>query len=587
MKIKILSATTINRIAAGEVIERPASAVKELIENSIDAGASQVDVALASAGRNLISVIDNGCGMSKEELELAVERHTTSKLDETNLLNILHFGFRGEALPSIASVCRMSITSRTKDEDMAWKIQVNGGEKQPVIPASLISGTHVEIRDLFFATPARLKFLKAERTEIQHTIDIINRLALAHPNVAFSLTSENKNLIKTSTTNLKLDRISEIIGKEFAENSVEINSSHDGVIITGYASLPTYNRGNSTEQYLFVNNRPVRDKLLITAVKIAYQDFLANHRYPVVVLFVEIPVEEVDVNVHPTKAEVRFRDSNNVRGLIIRAIKSALATAAHRSSTTIATNTLEKFIPNIPPMNPFVFTKDFQTSSFHEPVRNYSSAIAPAPIKIEQEVQVLERPIPEISYPLGFARCQLHTTYIVAETKNSIVIVDQHAAHERLVYEQLKQEQTNVSKQRLLIPEIIELEGKILYLIMEFKNELQNLGVTIEQCGDKAIIVSEVPALIKQTNITKLIKDIGDDLVEYGENVTLSKLTEHILETFACHHSIRAGRELNTHEMNALLREMEKTPYSGQCNHGRPTYVELKLSDIEKLFGRS
>jgi DNA mismatch repair protein MutL len=627
-KIKLLSPTTINRIAAGEVVERPASAVKELIENSIDAGAKSIEITLHNAGRNLIAIIDDGCGMSKEELQLAIERHTTSKLDEDNLLNITNFGFRGEALPSIGSISRMTITSKQQDADLAWSIGVFGGEKQPLVPASLKSGTKIEVKDLFFATPARLKFLKSERTELEHVIEITNRLALSHHDVDFTLSTEHRTIIKTKknhdVTQPSLDargvRISEILGKEFIDNALQIDYHHQNMSLTGYASLPTFNRGTSSEQYLFVNNRPVRDKLLFTAVKVAYKDFLSNNRYPVVVLYLNIDNEEVDVNVHPAKTEVRFRDANHVKALVIAALKKALTGAAHRSSSSIATSAINSFILNIPfasPVSDNITTtykesdNNVKTSSssaglsnltqhrfnLNETPRSFSTSLRsflPSVNSYNPTTQINEQQVSEHQevkqdFPLGIARCQLHLTYIVAETEKSIVIVDQHAAHERLVYEKLKKSRAehNILKQRLLIPEIVELDAKILHKIIKYKEQLHTLGITIDLCGETAVIVSEVPALIKQTNIKQLIKDIGDDFEEYDENITLNEIIEHILETFACHHSIRAGRTLNTHEMNALLREMEQTPYSGQCNHGRPTYIELKLSDIEKLFGRS
>lgn len=594
MRIKTLSPVTINRIAAGEVIERPASAVKELVENAIDAGASRIDVILHQGGRNLISVTDDGCGMSREDLELAVERHTTSKLNEDNLLDIQHFGFRGEALPSIGSVSRLTLTSRLKGEEQAWALCINGGEKEPSFPASLSQGTRVEVRDLFFATPARLKFLKSERVEQQHTVEMLTRLAMAHPEVAFSLSNDSKNLLKTHSTQgdyeaRRLARLGALLGQEFSDNTVAIDAEREGVRLTGYIGLPTFNRGTASAQYLFVNNRPVRDKVLLGATKAAYLDFLARDRHPVLALFIDIPSEEVDVNVHPTKAEVRFRDSGVVHGLIRGALNNALQSAGHRASTTVAQAALSSFTSHrVPPpatqahfsySPPVIASEAKERSSHYTPPSRYYPG--PIPVKAVQ-------PEAPASAPLGEARCQLHTTYIVAETHDSIIIVDQHAAHERLVYEKMKQaqQQQGMAKQYLLLPAIVELPAPVLDKILAHREPLSHMGLTIEAFGENTVIVRETPALLGTVNAEQLVKDIGDDLLEYSEGVTLSEALEHVSETMACHASIRAGRTLNITEMNALLREMEVTAHSGQCNHGRPTYVELKREDIEKLFGR-
>lgn len=601
MRIKTLSPVTINRIAAGEVIERPASAVKELVENAIDAGATRIDVTLHQGGRNLITVQDNGSGMTREELEVAVERHTTSKLNESNLLDIQHFGFRGEALPSIGSVSRMTVTSRRQGEDMAWALTITGGEKAQPAPASLTEGTKLEVRDLFFATPARLKFLKSERVEQQHTVEMLTRLAMAHPEVAFSLANESRNLLKAPPTQgtpeeRRIARLTQLLGQSFADNTVAVESQREGVVLSGYIGLPTFNRGTASEQYLFVNNRPVRDKVLLGATKAAYLDFLARDRHPVLVLFIDIPCEEVDVNVHPTKAEVRFRDSRLVHGLITGALKNALQGAGHRASTTVSETALNSFTPHILPASPsvqpsFTYTAPTrpspeareQSHHYQAPLRYYPEPVAAPPVLAPAAVD-----IPAREQPLGIARCQLHTTYIVTETENSIVIVDQHAAHERLVYEKMKQglEKTGLARQHLLLPEIVELPAPILDKIIAQRDNLAKLGLTLEPFGEQAVIIRETPALLGAVNVQQLVKDIGDDLLEFGEGVTLSEALEHVSETMACHGSVRAGRKLNIEEMNALLREMEATPHSGQCNHGRPTYVELQLGDIEKLFGR-
>lgn len=600
MRIKTLSPVTINRIAAGEVIERPASAVKELVENAIDAQATRIDVILHQGGRNLISITDDGYGMSKEELELAVERHTTSKLNETNLLDIQHFGFRGEALPSIGSVSRLTLTSRRKDEELAWSLTVDGGEKGKTIPASLAQGTRIEVRDLFFATPARLKFLKSERVEQQHTVEMLTRLAMAHPEVAFTLSTENRVLLKAPATQgtkeeRRVERLKSLLGQEFADNTVMVDSEREGVSLSGYVGLPTFNRGTASAQYLFVNNRPVRDKVLLGATKAAYLDFLARDRHPILVLFIDIPFEEVDVNVHPTKAEVRFRSSGTVHGLITGAVKNALQTAGHRASTTISQAALNSFTPHITPTMPsvqpkFTYTSPAPSSEARERSHQYQAPsqyyTAPSPIPATSSPSATTYEAADA--PLGLARCQLHTTYIVAETTDGIVIVDQHAAHERLVYEQMKQDQqqNGIAKQHLLLPEIVELPAPILDKIISYRKQLSHLGLTVEAFGENAVIIRETPALLGAANVQQLIKDIGDDLLEFSEGVALAGALEHVLETMACHGSVRAGRKLNIEEMNALLREMESTPHSGQCNHGRPTYVALKRDDIEKLFGR-
>jgi len=595
-KIIALSPTTINRIAAGEVIERPASAMKELVENAIDAGATHIDVILHQGGRNLISVSDNGGGMSAEELSIAVERHTTSKLDESDLMDIRHFGFRGEALASIGAVSRLIITSRETGSDSGWSICVNGGEKHEPIPAPHPRGTHMEVRDLFFATPARLKFLKSERTETQYALEMLQRMAMAHPQIGFSFATEAKNYmtlaaISDEIPDPRLARLSDIMGQEFMENTVPVSFSHQGIKITGYAGLATFNRGTASEQHLFVNNRPIRDKILAGALRAAYQDLLARERHPVAVLFMDIPPDEVDVNVHPTKAEVRFKDSGTIRSAMVHALKNALETTSHRASTLTATAAISSFTPRITPAAN-------QSSSYISekppvPFRSFSPSkstplftnSAPAPsARIEAEPMPAE---PE-AFPLGVARCQLHGTYVVAQTSDSIVIVDQHAAHERLVYEAMKEAigKTGLERQYLLLPEIVELGQARLDLLMPHQATLAKLGLAFEPFGESSVIVRETPSLLGNVNVKTLIEALADDVAEYGQTLSLNELLEHICGTLACHNSVRAGRSLSVTEMNTLLRDMEKTPYSGQCNHGRPTYVELKLTDIEKLFGR-
>jgi DNA mismatch repair protein MutL len=617
MKLHILSPTTINRIAAGEVIERPASAVKELVENAIDAGSTKIDVVINNGGRNFISVTDDGKGMSSDDLELCIERHATSKLSDDDLFDINFLGFRGEALPSIGSIARMSITSRQRGSSDAWILKIDGGDKSPIQPASLSGGTKIEVRDLFFATPVRLKFLKTERTETLYIQDVIEKLAMAYPEVSFTLKDEKKTLVNTNQDGDLLSRLSDIIGKDFGANSIPLAVEREGVKLSGYIGLPTFNKGSAASQYLFVNKRPVKDKFLMGVIRVAYQDFLARERYPVVALFLELENGEVDVNVHPTKAEVRFRDQGIIRGMIIGALKASLSTAGHRASTTVSQAALNSFTP--PKANVAHFPRpafsavsqgfpdyfpapveetslsdkevaDFKLPSFHN--NNASQQLFDGEITSlsmrPQNTFENELEPPRNNNPLGIARCQLHGTYIVSQTATGIVIVDQHAAHERLVYERMKESlaKSGVKTQRLLIPEIVELDALEIDRLMEKQADLKALGLVIEKFGNNAIIVRETPALLGEVDAQGLIKNLANDMEEYGEILSIQEGLEHVCGTMACHSSVRAGRQLNTHEMNTILREMEATPYSGQCNHGRPTYVELKLHDIEKLFGR-
>lgn len=597
MSIRILPITTVNRIAAGEVIERPASAVKELVENSVDAGATQIDVTLMAAGKALIRVSDNGSGMSREDLLLAPQRHATSKLPDDDLLRVKALGFRGEALPSIGSVSRLSIESRARGTSEAWRITIEGGEMGELAPAAHEDGTTVEVRDLFYATPARLKFLRADRTEIEQVRDMLQRLAMAHPEVSFTLTSDGKPLARYNRQqgellDARLTRLSEVLGREFRENSLPILAQRDTLRLTGFASLPTYSRGTSSEQYLFVNNRPVRDKLLLGTVRAAYQDFLARDRHPVVALFLDIQQEEVDVNVHPAKAEVRFRDTGVIRGTIISALKHALAEAGHRASTTVSLAALGAARPEHMPA--YAYSAPSPPSSFYGR-GNVAEALPStyAPLFAENMQAPLAKPVevtPEqpVSYPLGAARAQVHNTYIVAQTEDGVVIVDQHAAHERLVYERMKTQlaERGMARQQLLIPEVVELGEPDASRLLKRADEFARFGLVIDAFGEGTIVVREVPALLGDSDVRGLIRDLADDIEEMGEALTLADKLEHICGTMACHGSVRAGRALNVQEMNALLRQMEATPHSGQCNHGRPTYVELKLADIEKLFGR-
>jgi DNA mismatch repair protein MutL len=608
--IRRLPAQTVNRIAAGEVIERPASVIKELVENALDAGATQIDIRYEDGGRAVITVTDDGKGMDTSNLSLAVERHATSKLaDDSDLLNIGTMGFRGEALPSIGSVARLTLTSQTEADDSAWELRVDGGTKHDLRPAPRfgLHGTRVDVRDLFFATPARLKFLKSERSESMAISDVIKRLAMANPHVGFTLTNGARTTLRLTGTPLSEDgrliRLSKILGDDFGANAVAVDAEREGITLTGFAGLPTFSRGNSAHQYLFVNGRPVRDKLLHGAVRGAYQDFLARDRHPVVALYVDLPHEHVDVNVHPAKTEVRFRNPGLVRGLIVSALRHALADAGHRASTTVSDYALGRiqtgqqpgyayqgryggppqgYTPyrNDPAMQPLIDGMGAMSGRVEEAPEGFSG---PAAIPGEALDQA---PIP--NYPLGTARAQLHETYVVAQTQDGIVIVDQHAAHERLVYEEMKQKMAGlgVPRQTLLIPDVVELGESDTVRILSRQDELAEMGLIIEPFGQGAVCVRETPALLGEVDVQGLLRDLADDLSEYDEALSLKERFEHVCGTMACHGSVRAGRRLNGDEMNALLRQMEATPHSGQCNHGRPTYVELKLADIERLFGR-
>ena len=599
MNIKILSNNIINRIAAGEVVERPASAAKELVENAIDAGSSKVDIIIENAGKNLITIIDNGSGMKKEDLSLAVERHATSKLPEEDINQIEYFGFRGEALPSIASVSRMNITSKHKDsdEDCAWSLQINGGEKQDLQPASLSQGTKVEIRDLFFATPARLKFLKTEKTELNYISSIISKIAMANPSVEFSLTSDGKALLSLKAHKEKslYNRLSDLANKGFKDNFTAIKLDDPDCTIMGYISTPTHNYGTSNEQYFFINKRPVKDKLLSIAVKIAYQDFIPNGRYPLVYLFLEMDSDLVDVNVHPAKTEVRFKDSTLVRSAVISAIKQGIRNIGQQASSHLTDAITTAFIPeHIPASTQTMATEalrpqytqaiarpSFTTPAIHKQIfEPISPIVKAAPQEFEPE---------QINFPLGAACGQIHDTYIISQTNEGMVLIDQHAAHERIFYERLKQQIANsqIQTQRLFIPEIIELPEHIIEQLLETRESFTKMGLYFEGFGNGAISVTELPALLKCADVRKLIMDIVDDLNEYQQQVSLEKKINHFLATFACHHSIRAGRSLSIKEMNILLRDMENSDHTGQCNHGRPTYIKLDLKAIEKLFERT
>ncbi|PKQ07756.1 MAG: DNA mismatch repair endonuclease MutL [Alphaproteobacteria bacterium HGW-Alphaproteobacteria-11] len=595
-RIRRLSEGTINRIAAGEVVERPASAVKELVENALDADARHIDIAIDGGGRDLIRIADDGFGMSAEELSLAVERHATSKLGidgegREDLHNIATLGFRGEALPSVGAVARLAIVSRPRDGASAHRISVEGGHVGAVEPAPGRPGTVVEVRDLFYATPARLKFMKSERAETLAVSDVVKRLAMANAETGFTLTSGGRALLRLEPelpgASGRLARLGAIMGRDFAENALAIDALREGVALSGFAGLPTYNRGTAQMQFLFVNGRPVRDKLIVGAVRGAYADFLARDRHPAVALFVDIDPADVDVNVHPAKAEVRFRDAGLVRGLIVGALKHALAGAGHRASTTVAGAALDALRP-VAAAPSYAEPHSYASRGFAESGGAWQGAFADLGGHTARVDIAPADAAPDVARPLGVARGQLHETYVVAQTADGIVIVDQHAAHERLVYERMKKamETRGVARQLLLIPEVVELDEAEAARLAARAGELAELGFVLEAFGDGAVVVREVPAIFGKLDVAGLVRDLADDLSELDEALSLKERLEEVCGTIACHGSVRAGRRLTAEEMNALLREMEETPHSGQCNHGRPTYVELKLADIERLFGR-
>ena len=593
--IRQLDEAAINRIAAGEVVERPASAVKELVENAIDAGARRISVAYADGGKTLIRVTDDGCGMTAEELPLALSRHATSKIDGTDLLNITSFGFRGEALPSLAAVGRLSITSRAEGAAGA-QITVAGGRAEPVRPAALGGGTIVELRDIFHATPARLKFMRSDRAEATAIADVLRRLAMAEPSISFTLSDigadKERTVFRSAAAQGELfdalaSRLGQIIGRDFTDNAMRIEATRDQVTLWGYASLPTFSKGTSVQQYLFVNGRPVRDKLLVGALRGAYADVMARDRHPVVALYVDCPPELVDVNVHPAKTEVRFRDPGVVRGLIVSAIRHALASQGHRASTSVADGLLGAV--RAEPDSPRVYQMD------HRSAQRYPSPAPTATMPGFAEELPSARILPVASaagateLPLGAARAQLHENYILAQTADGIVIVDQHAAHERLVYEKLKAQfdSKSVHRQALLIPQIVELPAEGAARLLDMSSQLEAMGLVIEPFGGTAVAVRETPAILGRVDCDALFADILDALDEGDESDVLRGRIDAVLSRMSCHGSVRSGRQMRAEEMNALLREMEATPKSGQCNHGRPTYVKLKLSDIERLFGRT
>jgi DNA mismatch repair protein MutL len=607
MPVRRLPETTVNRIAAGEVIERPASVVKELVENALDAGATKIEVATDGGGRRLIRVTDDGGGMTRGDLELAIERHATSKLDGDDLMQIATLGFRGEALPSIGSVGKLVIASRHAGEPHAWSIEVHGGQKSELKPAPLSEGTRVEVKDLFYATPARLKFLKLDRTEAEAVRDVVRRLAMSRPDVAFTLTGEERAPVTWPAALPgapgRLARLADILGPEFRANAVEVKEEREGVIVEGVIALPTLTRANSLGQYLFVNGRPVRDKLLLGVVRVAYADYLPRDRHPIVALFITLPPREVDVNVHPAKTEVRFRNAALVRSLMMHALKEGLARESSRAASTGGSATIAAFRPaTLPQRGNFDWRRSFARPG--TPARTAVAAWAstdPAGFaEAAQEafdvggaaatarVEVAEPMADALDRPLGAARAQVHDTYIVAQTHDGLVIVDQHAAHERLVYERMKTSlgKSGIARQILLIPEIVELGDDDVARLTERAPELAKYGLAIESFGPGAVAVRETPSMLGEVDAGALLRDLAEHMAEWDEALPLERRLMHVAATMACYGSVRAGRRLKGEEMNALLREMEATPNSGQCNHGRPTYVELKLADIERLFGR-
>lgn len=599
MRIRYLPETLINQIAAGEVVERPAAAVKELVENAIDADATAIDVDLYQGGLSRIVISDNGCGMNSDELKAALDRHATSKLPSDNLLDIAYLGFRGEALASIAAISRITLQTCDHETQESWEIACDAGTKSDIKPSAHPKGTRIDIRDLFYATPARLKFQKSERAEYGAVKDILTRLAMAHHAIAFTLTHNGDTKLKLPAVLDEQSRLAAILGRDFSENSIQIEAVRDSAVLTGYAGLPTYTRGSSRHQYLFVNGRSVKDKLLHGCVRAAYSDVLHRDRHPVLALFLELPAADVDVNVHPAKTEVRFRDPQQIRGLIISALKQALhSDDGFQSSTAMARDTLSSFQTPALPVNrgsqPAV-TRAYipQQGSFHTQVSSTHGSLSEANHTMYAPAAKVENVVDPAqdnhAYPLGAARAHLHENYILSQTDDGIVIVDAHAAHERLVYERFKaqMQERGIDKQGLLTPEIVHLDDLSVQTLLGWQETLSKLGLEVEAFGAGAIAVQSVPAILgDKLDIKRLILNIVDELSDYDHSDILSEHINHILSTMACHGSVRSGRRLNPEEMNALLRQMEATPLAGQCNHGRPTYVELSLKDIERLFGR-
>ncbi|UIP92154.1 DNA mismatch repair endonuclease MutL [Wolbachia pipientis] len=604
MAIILLDTKTINRIAAGEVIERPASVVKELVENAIDAGSSEIEIKIESGGRNLITVTDDGNGIEKDDLEPAFMRHATSKLSDSELIEIKHLGFRGEALPSIAAVSRMKLSSKASGAKESWSIRYEGGEKiREITPCSLLQGTYIEVCDLFFATPNRLKFLKTERAETQSIVDIVNNLAMINYSIGFTLTSGNKKLLKYVKQTSLFNRLCEI-EEEFQSNSLEVKEEEEGIKLKGHICKPNVNRGNSTQIYTFVNGRPIKDNLLVGAIRYAYHDFIPNNRYPFAVLHLEVPYDQVDVNVHPNKSEVRFQNKRLIYEIVRRGIIKTLSTRFAAGDQGIEEELIfndsksqeqvdsqekkdqKEFYEKRPSLLENRLMKEFNAPDERRQSLPETFKYGESPP--QKGMMVLERKQIDLiqDYPLGYARCQVYNTYIIAEAKGKLIIVDQHAAHERLIYECLKQK-SSIKRQKLLFPEIVEIKNQAgMEMVEMYKDKLFEMGFGIEIESEDKVRVKEIPAILGTINVKEMVMNIVDRLMEIGDTLPIEEKVNKILATIACHGSIRAGREMKLEEMNELMRQMEETPYAGQCNHGRPTYIEMKLSDIEKLFER-
>jgi DNA mismatch repair protein MutL len=601
MPVRQLPEQLVNRIAAGEVVERPASAVKELVENAIDAGASRIDIFTDGGGRRKISITDDGSGMTSDDLALAVDRHATSKLDDEDLLRIRTLGFRGEALPSIGAVAKLAITTRHHSEPHAWSLSVEGGQKSAMVPAALSQGTRVEASDLFYATPARLKFLKTDRTEAEAIREVVRRLAMARPDIAFTLAGEERAPVTWAAAlpggSGRLTRLGDILGADFRSSAIEVRAEREDVVVEGFAAAPSLTRANALGQYLFVNGRPVRDKLILGAVRAAYSDYLPRDRHPVVALFVTLDPQQVDANVHPAKTEVRFRNAGLVRALIVHALKEGLAREGKRTAANSDGGAIASFRPPLmartswdwrrspayPAAAPTAFDGSAATVLAEPGQATFDVGTPSADVRFQEEA-----PANLVDRPLGAARTQIHETYIVSQTRDGLIVVDQHAAHERIVYEKLKASlsRNGVQRQLLLIPDIVELDEATVEQLIARADQLGTFGLAIESFGPGAVAVRETPSLLGRINAAGLLRDLAEHMLEWDEALPLERRLMHVAATMACHGSVRAGRRLKPEEMNALLREMEDTPNSGQCNHGRPTYVELKLADIEKLFGR-
>lgn len=616
MTIRILDANLINQIAAGEVVERPASVVKELVENSIDAGATTITVTIRDGGRSFLSVDDNGYGMTPDDMALAIQRHATSKIPDEDLFNINTLGFRGEALPSIASVSRMTLTSRTKNSDDAFQLSIDGGTITGIVPVSRGVGTQIQIRDLFFATPARLKFLKTATSETSAIMDVMTRLALAYGGVSLTLKDEKKTLFSVQGTGIDQHgltvRVGDVLKQEFKDNTFWVESAHDVYRMRGFIGFPTYHRASAACQYFFVNGRPVKDKTLNHVIRFAYQDVIAPNRYPLCVLFLDMPGRHVDMNVHPAKIEVRFRDPQDIRTFLVGSLKDALASKSRFSAPVVSDGMLGAMRPNsldfLPHSGGVLPVRRPYSAPLHQPSLKFMGPLKqapmgpvfddsapvgfddPAPIGFNDSTIMVQAQDPDVSQlPLGRACAQIMDCYIVADAGDHLVIVDQHAAHERIVYERLKQSlpNTGLPRQGLLIPLVLsDIDPAVIALIKENQEQLISLGLTIDGFGPNGLLVREIPAILSGANAETLMRDLIDELSDMGADFTLREKIFDLYSRNACHGSVRAGRKLSLTEMDGLLRDMEKTDRSGGCNHGRPTYVSLRKTDLDRLFGR-